>query len=111
MKSFACLLRQEVAYFDRPENNSGTICARLSSDASALQEMIGIRLGVIFEVLAISFFGIIFGFFLSWQLTLILCVHLFLLCITAYGAVRLRLWLKQQSAYIVGKANAVGLCF
>ncbi|CAF3968608.1 unnamed protein product [Rotaria sordida] len=35
-KAFACLLRQEVAYFDRPENNSNTICTRLSSDATAL---------------------------------------------------------------------------
>ncbi|CAF0927563.1 unnamed protein product [Rotaria sordida] len=38
-KAFACLLRQEVAYFDRPENNSNTICTRLSSDATAVQEM------------------------------------------------------------------------
>ncbi|CAF4619274.1 unnamed protein product, partial [Rotaria sp. Silwood2] len=38
-KAFACLLRQEVTYFDRPENSSGAICARLSSDASAVQEM------------------------------------------------------------------------
>ncbi|CAF4884150.1 unnamed protein product, partial [Rotaria sp. Silwood1] len=40
-KAFACLLRQEVAYFDRPKNSSGAICARLSSDASAVQEMTG----------------------------------------------------------------------
>ncbi|CAF1151950.1 unnamed protein product [Rotaria sordida] len=33
-KAFECLLRQEVAYFDRPENSSGAICVRLSSDAS-----------------------------------------------------------------------------
>ncbi|CAF4724925.1 unnamed protein product [Rotaria sp. Silwood1] len=38
-KAFACLLRQEVAYFDRPENSSGAICTRLSSGASAIQEM------------------------------------------------------------------------
>ncbi|CAF0844645.1 unnamed protein product [Rotaria sordida] len=46
-KAFACLLRQEVAYFDRPENSSGAICTRLSLDASAVQEMIGTRLGVL----------------------------------------------------------------
>ncbi|CAF1183257.1 unnamed protein product [Rotaria sp. Silwood1] len=53
-KAFASLLRQEVAYFDRPENNSGAICTRLSSDASAIQEMTGARLGVVCEVLALS---------------------------------------------------------
>ncbi|CAF5112448.1 unnamed protein product, partial [Rotaria sp. Silwood1] len=46
-KTFSCLLRQEVAYFDRPENSSGAICTRLSSDALAIQEMTGTRLGVI----------------------------------------------------------------
>ncbi|CAF4954974.1 unnamed protein product, partial [Rotaria sp. Silwood1] len=38
LKAFGCLLRQEVAYFDRPENSSGAICARLSSNALAVQE-------------------------------------------------------------------------
>ncbi|CAF2881220.1 unnamed protein product [Rotaria sp. Silwood2] len=46
-KAFACLLRQEVAYFDRPENSSGAICVRLSSDASAIQEMSSTRFGAI----------------------------------------------------------------
>ncbi|CAF4269466.1 unnamed protein product [Rotaria sp. Silwood2] len=53
-KAFACLLRQEVAYFDRPENSSGSICTRLSSHALAVQEMVGTRLGVICEALALS---------------------------------------------------------
>ncbi|CAF4470218.1 unnamed protein product, partial [Rotaria sp. Silwood2] len=48
-KAFACLLRQEVAYFDRPENSSGAICVRLSSDASAIQEMSSTRFGAICE--------------------------------------------------------------
>ncbi|CAF0934675.1 unnamed protein product [Rotaria sordida] len=55
LKAFACLLRQEIAYFDRSENSSGAICTRLSSDASAIQEMTGTRLGVICEVLALSY--------------------------------------------------------
>ncbi|CAF3489535.1 unnamed protein product [Rotaria sp. Silwood1] len=53
-KAFECLLRQEVAYFDRPENSSGSICAWLSSDASAIQQMTGTRLGAISEALALS---------------------------------------------------------
>ncbi|CAF4609419.1 unnamed protein product [Rotaria sp. Silwood1] len=56
-KTFSCLLRQEVAYFDRPENSSGAICTRLSSDASAIQEMTGTRLGVICEILSLSVFA------------------------------------------------------
>ncbi|CAF5025633.1 unnamed protein product, partial [Rotaria sp. Silwood1] len=51
-KTFSCLLRQEVAYFDRPENSSGAICTRLSSDALAIQEMTGTRLGLAVEVIS-----------------------------------------------------------
>ncbi|CAF5042151.1 unnamed protein product, partial [Rotaria sp. Silwood1] len=40
LKAFGCLLRQEVAYFDRPENSSGAICVRLSSNALAVQETV-----------------------------------------------------------------------
>ncbi|CAF3676748.1 unnamed protein product, partial [Rotaria sordida] len=39
-KAFACLLRQEVAYFDQPENTSGAISIRLSTQASAIQQML-----------------------------------------------------------------------
>ncbi|CAF4773243.1 unnamed protein product [Rotaria socialis] len=64
-KAFTCLLRQEVAYFDEPENNSGALCARLSSDAMALQEMSGTRLSIIVETFSMLAFGISLGFYFS----------------------------------------------
>lgn len=70
-KAFASLLRQEVAFFDRPENSSGAICARLSSDALAIQQMSGHRLGLIVEVVAVFIVGASFGLVLSWQLSMI----------------------------------------
>ncbi|CAF2990239.1 unnamed protein product [Rotaria sp. Silwood2] len=110
-KVFACLLRQEAAYFDRPENSTGAICVRLSSDASALQEMTGTRLGVICEIVALSFFGILFGCFISWQLTLIAFAPLFLLFLIVCGEVSLRSWITQQSGLIIGRASMVRLDF
>ncbi|CAF4275062.1 unnamed protein product [Rotaria sp. Silwood2] len=108
-KAFACLLRQEVAYFDRRENSSGAICTRLSSDASAIQEMTGTRLGVILEVLSLSFFGILFGCFISWQLTLIIFGSLFILCLVAYGEVCLRLWRNQQFDRMIYRASTLAV--
>ncbi|CAF2852867.1 unnamed protein product [Rotaria sp. Silwood2] len=108
-KVFACLLRQEAAYFDRPENSTGAICVRLSSDASALQEMTGTRLGVICEIVALSFFGILFGCFISWQLTLIAFAPLFLLFLIVCGEVSLRSWITQQSGLIIGRASMIEL--
>ncbi|CAF1318246.1 unnamed protein product [Rotaria sordida] len=104
-KAFACLLRQEVAYFDRPENSSGAICARLSSDASAVQEMASTRLGDMCEAFAWSFIGILFGSFISWQLTLIVFGPLFCFFLVIYGEVRLRLQMAQQSGHIIGRAS------
>ena len=106
-KSFACLLRQEVAYFDRPENSSGAISTRLSSDASAVQEMIGTRLGVMCEAITILGFGIILGGLIDWQLTLIVFSPVLIACIATYCNVWLRLWLDQQSQKIVGRASSV----
>ncbi|CAF1343363.1 unnamed protein product [Rotaria sordida] len=104
-KAFACLLRQEIAYFDQPENGSGAICARLSSDASAIQEMTSTRLGAICEAVALSFFGILFGCFISWQLTLIVFAPLFFLFLIVYGQVILLSWVTQQSDLINGQAS------
>ncbi|CAF3082628.1 unnamed protein product [Rotaria sp. Silwood2] len=104
-KAFACLLRQEVAYFDRPENSSGAICVRLSSDALAIREMIGTRLSIICQILAMSVFGFLFGYILSWQLTLIVFGNLFIVSVATYGDVSLRIWLDQQSGQIVERAR------
>ena len=70
-KAFASLLRQEIAYFDRPENNTGAISTRLSSDALAVQEMSGARLGMICETFAMLVCALVLGLLFSWQLTLI----------------------------------------
>lgn len=36
-KIFRTLLRQDVSYFDRPENNTGALCTRLATEASDVQ--------------------------------------------------------------------------
>ncbi|CAF0995713.1 unnamed protein product [Rotaria sordida] len=106
-KAFACLLRQEVAYFDRPENSSGAICVRLSSDASAIKDITGSRFGAICESIALSFFGILFGCLLSWQLTLIVFCAVFIQCTVTYVDMSLRIRLNKQSRQISGRASTV----
>ncbi|CAF3082604.1 unnamed protein product [Rotaria sp. Silwood2] len=108
-KAFACLLRQEVAYFDRPENSSSAICVRLSSDASSVQEMTGTRLGAICEVVAMSIFGILFGCFLNWQLTLIVFLPVVIICITSCGDVVLRIRTNQQFNRISKRASTLAI--
>ncbi len=35
--AFAAMLKQEMAWFDHPGNNTGALCSRLSADAAAIQ--------------------------------------------------------------------------
>ena len=39
--AFEAMLRQEIAWFDRPENQTGALCSRLSSDASSIANGVG----------------------------------------------------------------------
>ncbi|CAF1492249.1 unnamed protein product [Adineta ricciae] len=70
MKSFAYILRQEVAWFDKSENNTGSLCARLSADAMAVQSLTNVRLGLLIESLSLLLVALIIGLIFSWQLTL-----------------------------------------
>ena len=70
-KAFSCLLRQEMAYFDRKENNSSSICNRLLFEALAIQQMTGTRLGIVCEVATMIVFVLIVGPIFSWQIALI----------------------------------------
>ncbi|CAF2264324.1 unnamed protein product, partial [Rotaria magnacalcarata] len=110
-KAFACLLRQEVAYFDRPENSSGAICTRLSTDALAVQEMTGPRLGVICEAISFMFFGVLLGCSINWQLTLIAFSPITILFLITYGDANLRIWSSQQSSQLVTRVSTLAVEF
>jgi ATP-binding cassette subfamily B (MDR/TAP) protein 1 len=46
------LLRQEAAFFDRPENASGALMSTLAGDAASVRGAVGDRLGVLFTMLS-----------------------------------------------------------
>ena len=71
-KAFHALLRQEISYFDNPKNNTGALCTRLATEASAAQGASGIRIGTILQNIAALGVGIIISFVYSWQLTLLI---------------------------------------
>ncbi|CAF4096095.1 unnamed protein product, partial [Adineta steineri] len=108
-KAFACFLRQEVAYFDRPENSSGAICNQLSSNAAAIEDMAGTRLGVICEGLSMSAFGFVLGLFFNWQLTMIIAIPLIILIIASIIEIRLGTWLKTQADLIYSQASTLAV--
>lgn len=107
IKTFACLLQQETAYFDQPENSSGAISLRLSSEAAAFEQMFGTRISVICETTALIFFGFIFGMLFSWQLTLIISLVFLIVIVTNCIDVYVSRILRNPSDVILQKANTV----
>ncbi|ELU01162.1 hypothetical protein CAPTEDRAFT_219712 [Capitella teleta] len=70
--TFRAMLRQEIGFFDRDENNVGALTTRLSTEASAVQGATGTHLGTAFQSLASVGAGVIIGFVYSWKLTLLI---------------------------------------
>ncbi|CAF3575971.1 unnamed protein product [Rotaria sordida] len=83
-KAFHAILRQEIAYFDNPDNNTGALCTRLATEASAVQGASGIRIGVMLQNLAALGTGIIISFVVAWQLTLLVLGFLPLLIVGGF---------------------------
>ncbi|CAF3995308.1 unnamed protein product, partial [Adineta steineri] len=108
-KAFACFLRQEVAYFDRPENSSGAICNQLSSNAAAIEDMAGTRLGVICQALSMSAFGFLLGLYYNWELTVIIAIPFLIILIVTIIQIRLSSWLKIQSDLIYSQASTLAV--
>lgn len=65
------MLRQDLQFFDRPENNVGALASRVDSNPQAVFELMGTNVGLIFiavlNVLACCILGIAY----SWKLGLV----------------------------------------
>ncbi len=67
-KTFTHMLKQEIAWFDDKSNGTGTLCARLSSDAAAVQGATGQRVGSVLSSLATLCLGIGIAMYYEWRL-------------------------------------------
>ncbi|XP_037828263.1 ATP-dependent translocase ABCB1 [Lucilia sericata] len=68
---FDAMLRMEIAWFDDRANGTGSLCARLSGDASAVQGATGQRIGTIVQSLATLFLGVGLSMYYEWSLGLL----------------------------------------
>ncbi|KAI5277102.1 putative ABC transporter [Aureobasidium subglaciale] len=95
-------------FFDRPENSSGALTAKLSSVPSSVQELmsanLGLMLNVVVNIIATSVVAIAFG----WKLGLTL-VFGGLTVIVAGGYIRIRLDQKLEASTEEQFASSAGL--
>ncbi|KAF8396545.1 hypothetical protein HHK36_018169 [Tetracentron sinense] len=71
-KMLAAVLKNEMEWFDREENESGRIAARLALDANNVRSAIGDRISVIMQNSALMLVACTAGFVLQWRLSLVL---------------------------------------
>ncbi|KAI0267305.1 P-loop containing nucleoside triphosphate hydrolase protein [Gloeopeniophorella convolvens] len=93
--SFRAILRQDIEYFDRDENNSGAIVSNLSDGPQKINGLAGVTLGAIVQAFATVVAGLIIGLIFIWKVGLVGlgCIPLLL----STGYIRLRVVvLKDQ---------------
>ena len=65
---FSC--RQEMGWFDSDKNNTGALCARLSSNAEAISGVAGAKVGQAISGLTTLFCGTGLALYYNWKLGL-----------------------------------------
>ncbi|KAK6140455.1 hypothetical protein DH2020_025798 [Rehmannia glutinosa] len=74
----------EIGWFDKPENSSGVIGARLSTDAALIRTLVGDALAQLVQEVASLVVGLAIAFEASWQLALIVLALIPLVIFNGY---------------------------
>ncbi|TNN13638.1 Multidrug resistance protein [Schistosoma japonicum] len=94
---FEAMLRQEIGWFDEPENQAGALTARLATDAAKMSMISGAQLGFIIEALSLIIMSLVIAFIYSWQLTLVVLAF--------YPIIVIGGFLQMRSMSGKGKSN------
>ncbi|KAL8232761.1 hypothetical protein R6Q57_002539 [Mikania cordata] len=85
---FEKVINMEIGWFDEPENSTGAIGARLSTDAASVRGLVGDALAQIVQDLACVTFGLVIAFAACWQLALIILTLVPLMSANGYVQMR-----------------------
>ena len=68
---FASMLAQEIGWFDQEENNTGALCARLSTSAEAVSSATGGKIGQVVSGVSILVLSSVLSIIYEWRLGLV----------------------------------------
>jgi len=92
---FTAMITQDIAFFDIPENSSGSLTGRLSADPQALHDLIQGNLGLIIVVIVNLLSSCTLSLVVGWKLALVTIFGALPLLFAA-GFTRMRLELSSQ---------------
>lgn len=104
---FEKVVNMEVEWFDEPEQSSGVIGARLSSDAATVRALVGDALGLLVQNIASAIAGLLIAFLASWQLALIVLVLIPLIGVNGYIQVKFMKGFSADAKMMYGEASQV----
>lgn len=85
---FEKVVHMEISWFDRNENSSSAVSSRLSTDATAVRNLVGESLAILVQNISTAIVGLIIGFGASWELSLIVLIMLPLIGLNGYLQMR-----------------------
>ncbi|KAH6917878.1 multidrug resistance protein 1 [Coprinopsis sp. MPI-PUGE-AT-0042] len=94
--TFKAILRQDIEFFDKDENSTGSLTANLSENPQKVNGLAGITLGAIVQSIATIIGGSILGLAFIWRLALVAIACMPLLLSTGY--IRLRVVVLKDQA-------------
>ncbi|KAK9468095.1 P-loop containing nucleoside triphosphate hydrolase protein [Lipomyces arxii] len=98
---FRQILRQDIAFFDKDENTTGSLTTKLSSEAQAIEGLTGASFGQIMNCTMTMLAGIVVGLAVTWKLGFVCMATMPLL----FGGAFFRLWVLATFQGITKRAN------
>ncbi|CAM8937441.1 unnamed protein product [Rhodiola kirilowii] len=84
LQCFEKIIHMEISWFDKQENSSGALGARLSTDAVCLKKMMGDALCIILQNVTTGIAGLMIAFVANWRLALIILLVMPLIGVNGY---------------------------
>lgn len=101
------MLKQEVAWYDQEENNSGVLVGKISSDAAAVKGQYGDTMGLLTQNLVTFIAAYIIAGINSWRMMLVVTAFVPVLVLAGYIQIKLILQYTSQENRNYANANHV----
>lgn len=105
VECFANILRQQVGWFDLPENSPQRLTTRLASDAPAIKSVYNARVGSLLSGMSTILTSLIIAFYLGWKLAILLTLVLPLLLYVGFLQMKMTRGNRSQQSQRMENAS------
>ncbi|KAL6615353.1 hypothetical protein ACP70R_037623 [Stipagrostis hirtigluma subsp. patula] len=105
--TFQSVMRQEINWFDIPEHSSGSIGARLSTDALSVKRLVGDNLALNVQTVSTVISGFTIAMVANWKLALIITVVIPLVGFQPYAQMKFLKGLNKNAKLKYEEASQV----